>query len=120
MQAISEGKNIWIMGIGQRIKVQLVQILVGQDGEGRNREQEGDKYGVWAEINNPSGFRVYTAGQTQLGKTKDFLIRFRFDKHIDCNWKIRYEGKDWTVTEIQRRNEKRFYWQMTATSKSDV
>jgi SPP1 family predicted phage head-tail adaptor len=117
MQAISKNK---VMGIGLRHQVQLVQILVAQDTDGRNKEQEGDKYGVWSEITQPSGFRDYQNGQTQMGNTKKFLIRFRFNKYPDCNWKIRYEGKDWTISNIQKQNEKRFYWSLTATAKSDV
>lgn len=107
------------MAIGTRIQVQLVQILVGQDSDGRNREQEGERFGAWADITNPSGFRNYENGQTVLGNTKRFLIRFRFNKYPDCNWKIRYEGKDWTISEILKRAEKKFYWQLTATAKSD-
>lgn len=108
------------MSIGTRKQVQLVQILVGKDSDGQNIEQEGDKFGVWADIRNPSGFRQYLNGQTQMGHTKDFMIRYRFDKYPGANWKIRYEGKDWTITSIQRREEKKFYWQLTASSKSDV
>lgn len=106
--------------IGTRKQVQLVQILVGQDSDGQNIEQEGDKFGRWAEITNPSGFRQYLNGQTQMGHTKDFKIRHNLNKYPGADWKIRYEGKDWTITSIQPLNEKRFYWLMTATSKSDV
>lgn len=108
------------MGIGKRVQVQLVQLLVAQDTDGRNKEAEGDKFGVWAEVSNASGFRGYADGQTQMGSNKKFLIRFRFDKHPDCNWKIRYDGKDWTLSEIKKVDEKRFYWQMTGNAKSDV
>lgn len=105
--------------IGTRKQIQLVQILVAQDTDGRNKEQEGDKFGVWADISNPSGFRDYMIGQTQLGARKKFLIRFRFDKRPDANWKIRYQGKDWTISEIEEKKEKKFYWQITATAKND-
>lgn len=108
------------MGIGLRKQVQLVQLLVTQDSDRRNVEAEGDKFGLWAEVTNPSGFRAYLNGQTQLGHTKSFLVRFRFQKYPNANWKIRYENKDWTISEIQQRNEKRFYWQITATAKADV
>lgn len=108
------------MSIGTRKQVQLVQILVGQDSEGQNIEQEGDKFGVWAEIKEVSGFRAYQMGQTQLGRVKDFKIRFKLDKYPGVDWKIRYEGKDWTITKINPEKEKRFYWIMTATSKSDA
>lgn len=108
------------MGIGNRKQIRLSQVLVTVDGNGRNIESVGANYSCWAEVTNPSGFRDYQNGQTQLGKTKRFLVRFRFDKFPNADWKIEYENKDWTVTEIQKSDEKNFYWQLTATSKSDV
>ncbi len=108
------------MGIGQRHQVQLVQILSSQDGAGCWQEYDGQKFGVWAELSNPSGFRAYEHGQTQLGQTKNFLIRFRFDKYPNCNWKIIFRGKEWTISEREQVNEKRFYWRFTAQSKADV
>lgn len=104
------------MGIGQRKRVTLTTIAVTQDDNGRNIESFGDTYKVWAEVSNPSGFRQYLNGQTNLGKTKDFKLRFRFDKHPGADWKIIYEGKEWTVKEIQRKDEKNFYWFVTASS----
>jgi SPP1 family predicted phage head-tail adaptor len=108
------------MGIGQRRQVKLLPVSVGQSNEGRNTETAGTAISTWAEISNPSGSRNYQNGQPQLSNTKNFLIRFRFDLHPDVNWKIQYDGKEWTVSEIQRLNEKNFYWQLTATSKADV
>lgn len=108
------------MGIGVRKQIRLKQILVTASADGRNIESDGQSFSVWAEVTNPSGFRDYLNGQTQFGKTKRFLIRFRFDRFPGVDWKIEYENKNWTVSEIQRVDEKNFYWQMTATSKSDV
>jgi SPP1 family predicted phage head-tail adaptor len=109
------------MGIGQRFPVKLIQIAVAIDANtGRNIETEGISFKTWAEITNPSNFRNYADGQTQLGKTKRFLIRFRFDKYPNADWKINYAGQLWTVSEIQKVSEKAFYWQFTATNKSDV
>jgi SPP1 family predicted phage head-tail adaptor len=108
------------MSIGTRKQVQLIPLVVSQDTDGQNITADGTKFGVWADVSSPSGFRDYQNGQTQMGKTKNFLIRFRIDKYPNANWKIRYEGKDWTVSSIERVKEKRFYWSMTATSKSDV
>ncbi len=108
------------MGIGLRKQVQLVQILSTKDGSGRWQSYEGEKFGVWAEVSNTSGFRQYEHGQTQLGSTKTFLVRFRFDKHPNCDWKVRYQGKDWTISEREQVNEKRFYWSIRAQSTSDV
>lgn len=108
------------MGVGQRKQVQLVQILNPRNSEGRPVETEGQKFGVWAEVSSPSGSRDYQNGQTQLQNTKRFLIRFRFDRFPNANWKIRYEGKDWTISTREAIDEKRFYWQFTASSKADV
>jgi SPP1 family predicted phage head-tail adaptor len=109
------------MGIGVRKQVQLIQVLSVKDpSDGHWIETEGMKFGVWAEVSNPSGFRDYQNGQTQLGNTKKFLIRFRFDKYPDADWKILYENKEWTISNRQPVNEKRFYWQFTALSKANV
>lgn len=108
------------MGIGQRKPVILQQIAVTVDTDGRNIESTGISFKTWAEITEPSAFRDYLAGQTQMGKSKRFLIRFRFDKYPNANWKIVYSGSEWTVSEIQKVQEKQFYWTFRATSKSDV
>lgn len=108
------------MGIGLRRQIKLVQIVVTQDTDGRNKEAEGDKFGVWAEIKQKGGFRDYNLGQTQLGTTKEFLIRFRFNKYPNVNWKIVYQDHDWTISDINNVKEKRFYWSITATMKADA
>jgi SPP1 family predicted phage head-tail adaptor len=108
------------MGIGQRRQIQLSQVLVTIDANGRNIESAGQVFNTWAEVTEPSGFRDYSNGQTQLGKTKRFLIRFRFDKYPNCEWKIKYAGVDWTISEIRKIDEKQFYWLLTGSSKSDV
>lgn len=108
------------MGIGTRKPIILRQVVVTTSATGRNIESTGYSFKTWAEIRNPSGFRDYQNGQTQLGTTKRFLVRFRFNLYPNCDWKIHYSGVDWTVTDLQKVDEKRFYWQVTATSKGDV
>jgi SPP1 family predicted phage head-tail adaptor len=109
------------MGIGSRQQVQLIQVLTVKAAAGNWTENvEGLKFGVWAEISNPSGFRDYQNGQTQLGTTKRFKIRFRFDKFPNADWKIRYDEKEWTISTKGKLDEKRFYWLITAQSKADV
>lgn len=108
------------MGIGNRKMIQLVQYTSAQSTAGNWEETRGEPRNLWAEISNPSGFRAYQNGQTQLGETKDFLIRFRFDLHPNCNWKVIYSGRSWTISEIRQIDEKQFYYRLTGTSKSDV
>lgn len=108
------------MGIGERKQIQLIKTVSTRDAAGVVTNSEGDKIGCWAEVRNPSGFREFANGQTQMEMTKVFMVRFRFDKHPGVQWKIRYQNKDWTVQQRQEDNEKRFYWRITATSKADV
>lgn len=108
------------MGIGNRKQVQLVPITSTQNASGAWITSEGVKIGVWAEVSDPSGSRGYDKGQTQIGSNKNFLIRFKFDLFPNCDWKIRYDGKDWTISEKRKVDEKRFYWRIAANAKSDV
>lgn len=103
--------------IGKRKQVQLVFIPNEKADAGNWQEQPAQTYNRWAEITNPSGFRDYINGQTHLGQTKKFLIRFDFDLFPGADWKIRYSGKDWTISNIDKVDEKRFYWNVTAASK---
>lgn len=108
------------MSIGTRIQIQLIQYVQGRGANGKNTEVQGDKFGVWAEIDNGSGGRDYANGIVQFNNTKRFLVRFRFDKFIDSTWKIKYEGKNWTISQIEKIDEKRFYWRVTASAKNEV
>lgn len=108
------------MGIGNRKMIQLVQYTADKNIAGSWVETKESPRNIWAEVSNPSGFRAYQNGQTQLGETKDFLIRFRFDLHPNCNWKIIYAGRQWTISENRAIAEKQFYYRLTGTSKADV
>lgn len=108
------------MGIGQRRPIELVQIVSAKDSAGRWQSSEGEVFQTWADVASVSGFREYQVGQTQLGETKTFQVRFRFNKYPNCDWKVRYDGKVWTVSEIEKVNEKQFYWLLRATTRGDV
>lgn len=105
------------MGIGKRKMIQLVYVANEKAAAGNWVQEPKEFYNTWAEISNPSGFRDYMNGQTQLGNTKRFLVRFRFDLFPGADWKVKYLSKEWTISEIQRVDEKKFYWTVRATSK---
>lgn len=107
------------MGIGVRKQIKIVPYTSAANAEGRNIEAEGTRVHLWAEVTNPSGFREYANGQSALGETKDFLVRYRFDMFPNVNWRLLYDGRRWTVTEVRRLDEKKFYYRLTASSKSD-
>lgn len=108
------------MGIGQRKQVQIIPNASTADAGGAWKTTPGSPLGVWAEVTDPSGTRSYQGGQTQLGVTKNFLIRFRFDRYPNADWKLIYDGRKWTVSEIRKIDEKPFYYRLTATSESNV
>lgn len=109
------------MGIGSMKQIKLVQLLSVKGADGNwTTAVEGEKFGAWADISNPSGSRDYDKGQTQISSTKRFKVRFRFDKYPNCDWKVVFDGKDWTISTREKVDEKRFYWLITAQAKSDV
>lgn len=114
MQATQKTK---VMGIGNRYPVQLVQYTEDKNIKGSWVETREDPRSMWAEVLNPSGFRAYQNGQTQLGESRDFVVRFRFDLYPNCNWKVIFQGRRWTITEIRQVDEKQFYYRLSATSK---
>lgn len=105
------------MGIGSRKQVQLIYVPVDQAVSGQWVEQPKNSYNTWAEISNPSGFREYAQGQTVLGKLKNFLIRFQFDKFPGANWKVKYLDQEYTISDIERLDEKKFYWTIRGQAK---
>lgn len=46
----------------------------------------------------------------KLNKTKTFKIRFRPDWKLSGEWKLKYLQKRYSITSIERINEKRFNW----------
>lgn len=108
------------MGIGNTVMIQLIRQVVEQNGEGRMLESQDEVINIWAEISNPSGFRSYDHNQSSLETSKTFKVRFRFDKLPNVDWKIKYESRYWTIDRIQKVDEKRFYWQITATKKGNT
>lgn len=105
------------MGIGERKQIKLVQIAPAKGAEGNWNSEVETSFNTWAEISNTNPFRDYQNGQVQLGESKRFKVRFRFDVYPGADWKVRYTGKDWTISGITRENEKSFYWIITASAK---
>lgn len=108
------------MPIGTRKPVKLIQIAVTIDADGRNIETTGQSFQTWAEVTGTGGGRDYLNGQTQTSNTREFLIRFNFDYYPNADWKLQYQGNNWTISNLRRVDEKKFYWTFTATMKNDV
>ena len=93
-----------------KVQIRLEKWVVAKDSHGNAVEQIGNAYNTWAQIVPQNGQRVNLSGQIQLSKSKQFKIRFRPDWVLDGNWKIIYLQTRYTITNIQRLNEKRYNW----------
>lgn len=104
------------MGIGKRLQMQLVQITQSKGSEGNWNGEVETVFNTWAEITSTSQSRDYANGQVAMNQSKRFKVRFRFDQYPGADWKVRYDGKDWTVISVVKQDEKQFYWIITASS----
>lgn len=75
------------------------------------------RYNLWAEVVSSGGARATQAGQTTINQTVTFRVRFRPDFKPTGNWRVVYEGKRYTVTALEKENNKRFYWLITAIAR---
>lgn len=104
------------MSIGQRRQIKLVQITPSKGSEGNWNSEVETSFNTWADITSVNQLRDYANGQTSLGQSKRFKVRFRFDEYPDADWKVQYADKDWTVSSVVKQDEKQFYWIITASS----
>ncbi len=100
------------------LPIKLVKTVVTQEASGNwPSEPTVTKYSTFAELVQPSSaFRSYDA-QTQLGQVKTFRVRFNFDLHPTGDWKIEFGGKEWTVQGMPLKDDRQFYWLITANYK---
>lgn len=94
-------------------KIKLNEYTVTKDGNGDNTESLANSYPIWAEVKEVSGNRSFDNG-VNLTKSKTFRIYFKPDWVLTGNWTITYFGRDYTIENIERINEKRFNWIVSA------
>lgn len=105
-------------GIGQYKPVRVKQYTATKNASGDFEESLAASYKAWAEVTDLSGGRSDERGKTVLSDTKQFKIHFRADWVLNGDWRIKYFGKEYTITKIERINEQRFNWLITASDKS--
>lgn len=91
-------------------QVQIEKWGATKDGNGNAKESIVANYAMWAEPVKLGGSRTDTNGQTKLNNQVQFKIRFRPDWKLSAAWKIIYLGQRYTITNIQRIDEKRYNW----------
>lgn len=105
------------MSVGKMKRIQLLKAVYSKKVGGSN-ETDFDRYTYYAEVVRGSGGRNYQNSQTQLGSS--YTFRVRYNSLIDPNSKysLVYDGKQFTVTSVERENEKDFYWIIKAEAKN--
>jgi len=93
-----------------KTQIRIEKWGASKDVNGNMKEAVQNIYNLWAEIVQSSGVRTDSQGQTRLNKTRTFKIRFRPDWQIDSTWKLVYLKKRYSITDIERIQEKRFNW----------
>ena len=93
-----------------KIQIRVEKWKVVKDVNGNGVESIENSFNLWAELVQQGNGRIDTAGQTRLTNGKQFKIRFRPDWKLGTGWKFIYLQKRYTITGIERLNEKRFNW----------
>ena len=101
-------------GIGSYKLVKLYQYTVAKDVTGNNTETEALRYRTFAEVKDGGGSLDSDHGKNLLSNQKTFKIRYRPDWVLNTKWKIKYLGKLYGITHIERINEGRFNWLIRA------
>lgn len=98
--------------------VGIIQIEVWEtykDASGRPVESVTARHTVKAEVVDISGGRDTVNGQTNVGSIKRFKFRY-LDFKLRGRWKLKYQGKRWTINSIDR--VKKAYWIIIASDQS--
>lgn len=99
-------------------QIRLEKWKTVKDGSGNNTESIEVKYNFWASVQRLGGSRDSFAGQTSLSNQMVFTVQFRPDWYPTGNWRVVYLGRRHKVTSIERKDEDRFKWVITADGKS--
>jgi head-tail adaptor len=99
--------------IGNLKPIKLIQYNQSFDVYGDALEAVQTTYKMWAEIEDSGGSKNQELGRTDMTDSKTFKINFR-GYLVTGDYKIQYFGQTYAVTNVQRIQEKRFNYLITA------
>jgi SPP1 family predicted phage head-tail adaptor len=105
--------------IGKMKQVVLEKYQSGKTGTGSTAAVLDAAYPIWASVSNRGGGRSYPAHQTQLQDTIQFRIYWKLVFDVNAVWKIVYDGRRHNITSIEKVNENKFNYLITAESKGE-
>lgn len=105
--------------VGLRKQIKIIDVTPVKDGDGLMKPATTVVFFGWAEVTNPSSSRSYFIGQDSFEHTKFFKIRNNQGISANVNTRLIYSGKTYTVSSIEKDEEKNFYWNIRATAKTE-
>ena len=99
--------------IGNLKPIKLIQYNQSFDVYGDAIEAANTTYKMWAEVEDNGGSKNQELGRTDMTDSKTFKINFR-GYLVTGDYKIQYFGQTYAVTNVQRIQEKRFNYLLTA------
>lgn len=102
-------------GIGTYKPIKLVRYTTTIDSNGNNIESVDVIYKMWAEVTSGGGSRTLEKERTSMSDQKTFKFSFK-GYNLDPDFKIQYFGQVYAISSIERINEQRFNWRVTAYS----
>lgn len=100
-------------GIGTYKPIKLIKYITSLNANGDAVETLAKIYKMWSEVKSLGGSRSLQKEQTALSDSKTFKIMFK-DYPINADFKIQYFGQIYAISSIERIDEKRFNWLITA------
>lgn len=95
-------------------QIRLEHWISTKDSKGDFKESISVKYNLWAEVKSKGAGSFTSAGQISTGSTYEFTVNFRPDLYPSGDWKVVYQGERYSVESIERKDEDRFSWIITA------
>jgi SPP1 family predicted phage head-tail adaptor len=97
-------------------QIRLEKWKTTKDANGNNTEAIEVKYNFWAEVLRQGGSRGTTNGLTGLSNSMTFTIEYFPHVFPTGNWRVIYNGRRHKVTSIEKKDEDRFKWVISAES----
>lgn len=102
--------------IGKMKPIRLVKYTTAQGATGRATETVSASYNVFAELQKTTSGRLVKEAQTQLSNTIRFRLFIRPTFDVTGNWRLIWAGRQYTVQSVDRIDERKFNYEITATA----
>lgn len=104
-------------GIGSMRKIVLERWTQAKNATGSLEDTLTTRYPIYADIRDRGGSRSYEDYQTKLSSAKEIRIYYRDPFDITAQWKVVFDGRRYTVSDVQKVNEAKFNYLLLIDTK---